>query len=119
MNGKLLHTGLVAEDTSLGTFAARVYGQHRQLASFLFEYMQAEDVDGRTLSCTRHTADSDSNRIAGIRQAFLNHFLSYGLVFGFHTLHQCHGLTKHGDIALDNAFHIFAHRKLAAFGFLS
>ena len=60
MNGKLLHTGLVAEDTSLGTFAARVYGQHRQLASFLFEYMQAEDVDGRTLSCTRHAADSDS-----------------------------------------------------------
>lgn len=61
MNRQLLHTGLVAQDAALAAFAAGVDGQHGQLAAILFEYMEAEYINGRTLAGTRHATDAHSD----------------------------------------------------------
>ena len=118
MDGQFLHAGLIAQDTAFGTLTAGVDGQDSQLSS-LSEHMQPENINGGTLAGTRHSADSDTNRPAGIRETFLYNLLSDGLMFGFHTLHQCHGLTQDGHVTFHNTFHILSHRKLTATRFLA
>ena len=115
MNGQFLHSGLVTQNTTFGTFTTRVYRQYSKLTSLFFKYMKSENINRGTLSRTRDTAYSNSYRIAGIRQTFFYHFLSYGLMFGFYTFHQSNSTAKHCYITLYYTFYIFTYRKLTSF----
>ena len=113
MHGQLLHAGLVAQDAALAALAARVDGQHGQLAAILFQDVQAEDIYAGALACAGHAADAYADGGAGVGQALLDDFLRHGLVFGPDALHQGDGLAEDGDIALDDAVHVFGHREFA------
>ena len=118
MNGKFFHTGLVPQDTSLSAFATRVDGQYRQLATF-FQNMQAEHIDRRALSGTRHPTDTNTHRVSRIRQALLDDFLGNGLMFRFEAFHHSDCLTQYRHISLDNAVYKLVHRIFLALRFLT
>ena len=92
MNGKLLHTCLITQNTAFTTLTTGVDGKHRQLTCIFLQYMQTENINGSTFTCSRYTTDTYTDRISGIRQAFLNDLLCHCLVFNFHAFHQSHCL---------------------------
>ena len=118
MNGKFFHTGLVPQDTPLGTLTTRVNGQYSQLTTF-FQHMQTKHIDRRTLSGTRHPTDTDTHRVSRIRQALFDDFLGNGLMFGFEAFHHSDCLTQYRHISLDNAVYKLVHRIFLAFRFLT
>ena len=75
--------------------------------------MQAESINRGTLACSRHTADTDAHRVAGIGQALLDNLLGYDLMLGKQTLHECHGTRQHSDVALHDALHILGRSEQA------
>ena len=107
MNCELLHTGLIAQDATLGLFRRRVNRQHCQLASVILQQMHAKRINAGGLTCSRHTADADSDRVSRIWKAFLDHFLSDGLMFGQDALNQSNSLTQHADVPFQNTINIF------------
>ena len=102
MYGELLHTGLVAQDATLGTFTTGVYGQHSQSPTLLFQQVDAKLIDAGGLTSPWHTTDADAYTIAAIRQTFVDDLLRLGLMVGVDTLYQGHRLTEDGDVALDD-----------------
>ena len=115
MQGQFLHTGLVAEDTALGTFRRGVDGENGKFAALLLEYVDAELVDTRGLTRTRHTADTYTDGVAAIGQTLVDDLLRLRLVVGVDTLDKGHGLRQDGDIAFDDALHHLCRREFTAF----
>ena len=113
MHRELLHTGLIAQDASLGAFTAGVNGQNGQFAAFLLQYMYAKLVDAGALAGTWHTADAHSHTVARIRQTLLYHLLGYSLMLGHSALNQCDSLSQYRHISLQDTFHIIGCGQLA------
>ena len=90
MNGELLHTGFITQNTAFAALAAGVDSQYRQFAVVFLQYVQSEYIDRRTLAGARYTADTYTDRVAGIWQALFYHLLGNGLMFGLYAFHQCH-----------------------------
>ena len=92
MQRQFLHTRLIAQDTALGALTGGVDGQDGQLATLLFQDMDAKLVDTRRLTGTRHTTDAHTDTVTTVWQTFVDHLLGTGLMVGIHTLYQRHGL---------------------------
>ena len=82
----------------------------------LVAQLAAECFDEGRFAGTRHAGYTDANGVAGVRQAQLNHFLSYRLVGQEVAFHQCHRLTENGHVAITDTLEIgfgSKHRLLA------
>ena len=99
------------ENASLCSLRTWVDSEHGQFSSLFSQHVHPKLVDARTLSGSRHTADADAHRVAGVGQALLYHLLCQDLMVGVYALNQRHGLTQHRDITLQDAFHIFPRRE--------
>ena len=78
--------------------------------------MQSEHINRRTLTGSRHPADTDTNGVSRIRQTFLYYLLSYGLMFRFYTFHQRHSPAQYRNITLNNTLYVLCYGKLTFFG---
>ena len=87
MNGELLHTRLITENTAFAAFTARVNGKNGQLAAVFLQYMQAKYINRGTFTGTGHTTDTHTDGVARIGQTLLYHLLRHSLMFGTHTFH--------------------------------
>ena len=76
--------------------------------------MDAELVDAGTLAGTRHTADAHAHAVSRIGKALLDDFLRHLLMLGHGALHQGDGLTKDGDVPLEDALHVVRRGETAA-----
>ena len=92
MLGKLLHTGLVAEDAAFRTFTGGVDSKNCQTPSLLLQHMDAKLVDTRGLTGARHTTDTHTYAVATIGQTLIDHLLCSGLMVGVHTFDEGDGL---------------------------
>ena len=63
MDGELLHTRLITQDTALTALATGVDGKHCQLTLVFFQHMQAEDINRGTFSSSRHATDPHTDRV--------------------------------------------------------
>ena len=64
-----------------------------------------------TLTCSRHTTDTNADGVAAIRQTLVDNLLRLGLMVGVYTLDERYGLRQDGDIALDDTLDHFGHRE--------
>ena len=115
MYAQLFHAGLVAQNAALAAFTTGVDGKHGQFAS-AFQYMQAECIDGGTLSCTGHAADANTHGASGMGQAFFDYLLCDGLVLRQSAFYQGDGLAQQGSVPLQDSFHVVACAQLLALG---
>ena len=106
MNGELLHTRLITENTAFAAFAARVNGKNGQLAAVFLQYMQAKYINRGTFTGTGHTTDTHTDGVARIGQTLLYHLLRHSLVLRFHTFHQCYSLAEYRNITFHYTLHI-------------
>ena len=102
---EFFHACLVAQDTSLAALAGRVDCQYCQFAAGTLQHMDAKLINAGTFSGTRHTADTDAHGVAAVRQAFVDDFLSLGVMIRVNALHQGDGLREDGDVTFDDTLH--------------
>ena len=105
MLGKFLHTRLIAQDGAFGALAGWVDGEDGQTASLLFQHVDAELVDTRTLASARHTTDAHTNAVATVGQTLVDDLLCSCLVVGIDTLDEGDGLREDGDVTLEDALY--------------
>ncbi len=73
--------------------------------------MKPEDVDARALTGSRHARDAYAARLARVGQTLLYHLLRQRVVLGSEALDERHGAAQHRDVAFEDAFHKFGHRR--------
>ena len=91
MHRQMLHAGLVAQDGAARDRRRRIDGQHRHAVA-LVDQVQAQRLDQGRLADARHTAQAESERVAGVRQQGRQQGVRLRAVVGAGRLQQGDGL---------------------------